>query len=902
MYLENSEQSKVSGEGEQSTEVMLAEQCQVPKAADLTSPSKGSAELGIKALVEYTEQTVVSREMDPSILCVEHCNMNIDETDSCTYCNGHSESFEQYSASEGFFESDQTLEKCETLGLSQPFDECAQHRECFKPCKSPEHCANHSLTSKCSPCCKQCAGHLQLFQQCQPSDQQFESFDFEPDKCDSFEQCEMSDFIPECADNLELMQQYEPSAQLCECFDSEPDTSTEDSEQCEMTGFTHNISDSVDLLDCGTELCECDEIQNQTESTDEDEESYPPEPTDEQNETESIDETLIEESCRLAGDINSSHCHTPVHVYFDDSEDVPFASGCCETHQLTEENSQQADMSTDHCEMCKTDYSEPSHEYEPTEQRTTSEQRNSDNTEFCTEEDGTSDCSSIETKSFKTCPEGSIPSDPYSDSSGESEKGAQEDSSDEQTQWESFEDDEEIEQSKINESNEDKKKTPTVDIVVEDYFDLFDRADYHGHAFALRQRYISCFDGGDIHDHLYVDVQDKAQKLDKNGYKFKEIKEEIHTCFDAPEETCEDTYEEDASLRDDTSTGSCESEKQPEDWIVESESSLAEDEVEENESEAHDLYAEYCEEAEEDGATYDREAYAFDGHVSQICNEEEAEVCPSSGHGESMCAPCAEDISVEGDAYEDEVSEAQNSESLGGRTSTIGHIQTNVTDCTKDDKDEPEDKVFIACSEIEPYWSLVDHEENEGICETGVEEYYAYQIKSIQLSVQQEYQKIHGKANGDASRGEREDGLLSLKKTELQKHEVCPEECKAVRFGITEIIELSENLANCSVVEKTTNEQTPESKEDGFSESSREIKPPLGIIHSVSELAKNDGRDAHMLVRRTEENEASEKSRDSEEEQSDDESFEPCECEHCIPPIEQVLYVFAPQLKSIGVD
>lgn len=514
MYLENSEQSEVSGEGESSTEAMLAEQCQVPKlteAADLTSPSKGSADLGIQVLVEYTEQTVLSREMDPSILCVEHCNMNRDETESCTYCNGHPESFVQYSSSDGFFESDQILDKCETSGLSQPFDECAQHRECFKPCKSSEHCANHSLASKCSPCCEHCAEHLQLFQQCKPSDQQFESFDFEPDKlamnCDSFRPCEMSDFIPECTDHLELPQEYEPSDQQCECFDSEPYTLTEDSEQCDMTGFTPNISDSVDLLDCGTELCEYDEINNQIECTndddDDDEESYPPEQEDEQNETESIGE----ESCRLSEDVNSSHFDTPVHVYFDDREDAPLVSECWETHQLTEENS------TDHSEMCETDCFETSvQEYEPTEQCATSERCSSDKTsEFCSEEDGCSDCSSVETKSFKTCPDGSIPSDHCSDSSGESEKGAQEDSSDEQTQWESFEDDEEIEQSNINRSNEDKKKTPTVDIAIEDYFDLFDRADYFGHAFAQKQRYISCFDGGDIHDRLYFEeVQSEA--------------------------------------------------------------------------------------------------------------------------------------------------------------------------------------------------------------------------------------------------------------------------------------------------------------------------------------------------------------------------------------------------------
>lgn len=837
---------------------MLDEQCQVPKlteAADLTSPSKGSAELGIQVLVDYTEQTV-SREMDPSIFCVEDCNMNRDETESCTYCNGNSESFEQYSESDGFFESDEILDQCETSGLSQPFDECAQHCECFKTCKSSEHCANHSLASKCRPCCEHCAEHLRLFQQCKPSDQQFESFDFEPDKlavnCDSFGQCEMS----ECTDHYELLQQYESSDQQCESFDSEPDTSTEDSGQCEMIGFTPNISDSLDSLDCGTDLCEYDESTN---DDDEDVESCPPEQEDEQNETEPNDD----ESYTLSEDVNPSHLDTPAHVYFDDREDVPFVNECCEAEQLTEE-------------MCETDYSETSEEYD--QPCASSEQCSDKTSEFGTEEDGSSDCSSVETKSFKTCPDGSIPSDRCSDSSGESEKGAQGDSSDEQTQWESFEDDEEIEQSNINGSNEDKKKTPTGD-VLEDFFDLFDRADYYGHAFAQKQRYISCFDGGDIHHRLYLEeVQSEAQKLAKNIYRCKEINEEMYaqetnTCCDAPEEASEVTCEEDASPRGDASSWPCESKEQPDDWNEESESSSAGVEVEENKS--HALDAENCDEAAEDEETFDGEACAFDDHVSEICQEEEAEVCLSSGLEDNMCAPCAEDISVEGDAYEDEVPVAQNYESLCDNTSAIGHLQTAVIVTV------PESKVFMACSEMEPYWSLVDDEENEEMCGPGVEEYYAYQIKSVQSSVKQALNGfIMEGIHGDASRTETEDALLSPE--ELQAHGVCPEECKAVRFGTTEIIELNENSANCSGVEKTTNEQTPESDDDcGSSDISRELKPTVGIIHSVvSQLARNEGT--------TEDNKAPEGSTDIEEEESDDESSEPCECEYCIPPIEEV--------------
>ncbi|XP_034740748.1 probable serine/threonine-protein kinase kinX isoform X1 [Etheostoma cragini] len=879
MYLENSEQGKVSGEGQLSTETMLAEQCQVPKlteADNLTSPSKGSAELGIQVLVEYAEQTVVSKEMDPSILCVEHCNINREEMEPCTYCNGHSESFEQCSESDGFFESDPNVDECETLGLSQPFDECAQHFECFRPCKSSEHCANHSLASECSPCCEHCAEHLQLFQQCKPSDQQFESSDFEPDTLavnhDGFGQCEMTDFIPECRDHLDFLQHYESCDPQCEYF--EPDTSTENSQQCERTGFTPNVSDSEDLLDCGTEHFEYDECTNDYDDDDDyhdddsEDDTCQPEQDDENNEAKTIDE----ESFTLSEDVDSSDFDTPVHVYFDDREDVHFASECCETHQLTEEHSPNdtaLNMSAHHCEMCETDYSETSQEYD--QQCATSKQCSS---EFGMEEDGSSDCSSIETKSFKTCPDGSIPSDICSDSSGESQKTTQEYSSDEHTHWESFEEDDEIEQSSINGSNEDQTITPTVDSVIEDHFDLFDRADYWGNTFSQKQRYISCFDGGDIHDRLHLEeVQSEAQKRAKNVYKFKEIKKTIdvlETYLDPLEEACEDTNEEDASQRDDASTGSCESEEQAEDWIKESGSSLSGDEVVDDESEVFALYEENCEEDEDT---------ALDSHVTEIYNEEEAEVCLPSGNKESMSAPCADDISVEGDAYEDEIFVAEEYESFCDNASAFGHLQATVV------VTEPEDNVFMACSEREPYWLLVDHEEKEEMCVPGVEEYYLYQLKSIQSSFKQalngfimEGRLYDQMINGDASRNEREDVLLSL---------------KASRVEIAEVIEFSEDFANYSVVEKTTNKQTSESEGDcGLGEKGGEIKPTLDIIHSVIiQLSPKEAR--------TEENKASESTDSNEDEWSDEISTQPCECEYCIPPIEEVpAKPLLPRIKS----
>uniref|UniRef100_A0A672IED6 protein-serine/threonine phosphatase n=1 Tax=Salarias fasciatus TaxID=181472 RepID=A0A672IED6_SALFA len=69
------------------------------------------------------------------------------------------------------------------------------------------------------------------------------------------------------------------------------------------------------------------------------------------------------------------------------------------------------------------------------------------------------------------------------------------------------------------------------------------------------------------------------------------------------------------------------------------------------------------------------------------------------------------------------------------------------------------------------------------------------------------------------------------------------------------------------------------------------MRLPSDIIHSVvSENTKIEGRD--VLAEGTEEDEAYEQSGDSEEELTDDESYDSCECEYCIPPTEQVLYMF----------
>ncbi|XP_047456760.1 probable serine/threonine-protein kinase kinX isoform X2 [Mugil cephalus] len=842
---------------------MRAEQCQA-QAADLSSPSTGSVGLDMKVLVEYPEPTV-SGEMD-ACASLEHGNMNTDESEPY---NGHTESSQQYSESSGFFDSDQTLNMCETSELSQPLHECDQQCECFKTCECSELCANHSLVSECSPCCEHCAQHLQLFHECKPSDQQSQCSDFDPDEldanCGTLEQCEMSGFIPECTEHLELMQHYKPSShQPCGCFDYETDASTEDSEQCE----TANISDSVDSLHCGTDICEYDESNNQTGCTDDDEVE---EEDEEEEEEEDYDDDSYEpqQNETELSDEESHNQSEDTPAYSDNSDNVSLASDLCESQLYTGEHSQQTtavDTSHDPTEFSGNDDSETTQEYKPTQQCASSSELPKKSLMFCIEEDSSSDCSSVETKSFKTCPEGSIHSDPYYDSSEESEKRAQEDSSDEQTDWESFEDDEETQQSNANESDDEMKKTPVVDIVIEDYFDLFDRGDYYGLMFAQKQRYISCFDGGDIHEGLY---REEEEQKDSEKYSYKSDEEEEDEEEDEEinvqetEDLSEDAYEEDAAPSD----GSYDSVTEPEEFMVKSESSMFVDE--ENETESYSLY----EEEEDDKEPFGEEDCGFNDHVSEVCNEG-AETCPSACNEERMFAPCAEEISVEGDAYEDKIH---------SHCECPGDVaKTPSTDYKQDDKDEPEDKLLPTCSEMEPYLALVDNEDTGEYFKAGVEEYYAYHIKSIQSSIKQtlnelvmnrtSYNNIMNDGDASMNEGHVED-------TEIQATGVCPEEGKSAPCGITEVIEL-DDFGECKL-----------------DEISRDTGPPLDIIHSVPEHTKTEGKDE--LVKRTESSTASEQSGDSEEEQSDDESSEKCECEHCFPPAEQVpAEPLLPQMKS----
>lgn len=762
MYLENSE-GKVSGEEEQSTEDMITEQCQDPKVAavDLTDPLKQSTESAIEAVEECTVQTV-QQEIEPLISDVELQSMNRDEDESFPYCDELLENFEKRTTNDDFFEPDELSDKCETSGLNQPLGECDQHCEGFSPCKSSQHYANHSMVSKFFPCSEHRVEALQLSQKCKASNLHV---DHEPNKWvatyDNFGRCDVFENSVSAVP-LALPQRHKCSDEQHWCFDSEPELFMKASEECTMNGCKPKMLDSVDSLDCDTKLDENDESDR-----------------DEQNETGEEVQGFF-------------HFNANTLVYLDDSE----ASECCDEYKLSQGNHEQENMSCDHYNECVKDY------FVISKASVASEQWNSGKSlEFFSEEDGSSYCSSVETKSFKTCLDGSIPSDPCTDSSEESDKGVQEDSSDEQTQWESFEDEDEvIEQSQINVCQEDGTETP-VDIAIEDYFDFFDRAEYCGHPHLQKRQYISCFDGGDID----VCLRLQSQVHEQTEYVCEEISEEIIVQDSESSNNVFEEADEEDVLRDNISSGST---KDYDECTRESGSSLADDETE-------------CNETEED-----RTCEFYD----QVSEDKGANSTLPCANDQIMFAPFMKDISVEGDAYEDDFSHDQNIDTM----STLSHLKM-----TPDLRKASEDEELLACSEMEPYWSLGEQNEQ---CDPGVEEYYTYQIKNSQFSKKLDL-------NGFINNGS-------------QQHIIQPDQNE----------------------EQTTALVPTKSDERGSNQISKLSNPPSDIIHSVvSELENSDEEDTQKVSAQTS---------DTEEEDFDDESSEYCDCEYCIPPDEQVLHGF----------
>ncbi|XP_055086569.1 probable serine/threonine-protein kinase kinX [Periophthalmus magnuspinnatus] len=735
----------------------------------------------------------------------------------------------------------------DTPGLSQGSDKC----ECFKP---REPGANLSLASACATRCGQHLGESQLckpeepllsfraetnhlgtargneernFQAFKTSEREEEEEEEEeetPKQKLRAEQCDGTG-LEECAEFCEVIKtssQSEASSEDSEdevessypvfsdedvCFEDSDMTDSELHEQFEYFEEAEVSQDNAELLDAS-------EIEQISTSTEEDQNSDDGTSTEdfelEEIEISKIIEEL-EENCE-----SSTGFQMPDHLteeYFEeDLEDTPTENLKMtvtfeDNSNFDERESTEDDTEQDYAENTVTednnnelsDFSEMVEE-EQIEECKNSTDTTSANAMFCLEDD-LSDCSS---RSFKTCPEGSVPSAPCSDSSGVSDKSVQDDSSDEQTQWESFEDEEEDEEEIVQNNVKTEPKKTVTDIVIEDYFDFFDRDDYYGNS--QRKHYISCFDGGDVHDRLYYEhLQTKAQNV-KNKNDFEQIQEETkeqETNFEI-QEYCEENYETEESDENLEAGDFCED-------VYEDEEVYADSSFDENEQEKADFYQEFIE-----NATNEDDSHLYEDYVE----EKDSEFCGDSNTDSSLLsAPCAEDISVEGDAYCD---------------------SSEVSDLTEfeDGFCVGEDVALLACSESEPYCALFDVEDEErGDFEEEVEDYYAFEIQSVQTSSQQALR----------------DFLLDI----VLKNDIRGAfwtESDALVEDLA--IDLTERLSPCSL--------------QGAAEG-QEADATVGLIHSVPENARTTD---------------SEESRDSEEEGSEVES-EVCDCEYCAPPTEQ---------------
>ncbi|XP_061774417.1 uncharacterized protein LOC133564249 [Nerophis ophidion] len=513
---------------------MLAVQFQIPDLTeDLINSSHGSADFDLRVLAEFSGQMIARQEMNSSKLCMEQCSDYEDFTDAsklCTYCKG--DRFGQYSDIDTILEHNTILDKA--LRLNRQIEGSAKLCECSKPSVTSEQCVNHSLARNDSSCREHCTQ-----QQPEPTDFPSGSLDLVVGKsdvrCDGFKQDETINCRSDNTEHMALSQQYKPSGMRLKFLESLPDSSTEDDEKYETAGFAPNTLESVDDSDRGAEICKCDDIQNRS-ITEDDVESYS---------TDGFqDEDNSKERRTLSEYVNCLHLQkAQMKVYYDERE------GHVDTDRTFEWTSQ-ADVPKDHYDL--RGYEDSNQEYETSCR--TSERNHSDKNfkGFFVEEDSSSDCSSSESKSFKTCPEDFENS---LDSSGESEK-AQEDSSDEQTQWESFEEDDDIAQGNVRRLMNNENKTSTFDFVVEDYFDFFDMGDDRRPAFTQRH-YISCFDGGDIHERLREE-QLKEHKHTPKTFNVEEINSRVtNMCFCFSDKACDDMY---GCLRRDTKCRFCESE------------------------------------------------------------------------------------------------------------------------------------------------------------------------------------------------------------------------------------------------------------------------------------------------------------------------------------------------------
>ncbi|XP_059895408.1 probable serine/threonine-protein kinase kinX isoform X1 [Gadus macrocephalus] len=850
---------------------MPAELCQIPQVGEATDLSKTlmeNADFGLNVLMEYAERKPVYGDMVPSGLDCAQCFSN----------NGHfleneikpesawKENAQSFEHNVEQFNLEGQPEQSEDLDLKEPFDVFAQHCGCW----TYQCCASRGFAYECRSSCEHCAEHFQLSPQREPLEQ-FDSFDSEPEiatvNAEAFGQCEPADCISGHSEQLDLPNQQMVSGQQFTCFDTAGQDLTEDLEQCQKSAvLNENSAETGDSFDSDTEVCEYYDEHEETESSE-----VIDEPTEDDE-----DSPLSNEECSiLSEEVNLIHAETLLqdsshestdYLYEDEDDDyddddggqldekcnpqdVAYDVSNYETENYEVSDNHSLCSSYDESGHIETDCDSGEHMFVP-------------ESDINPEEDGYSDCS--ENRSFETCSNGSARSESCLDLSGGSDKGAHEDSGDEQIQWESFDGDDEEEEEEeeeeddnddVDDTNTDMEQAKENKDVDTNLFALFDREDYYGLSFLQRKPYISCFDGGDIHEHLYrEEPKPVVQKVKaKRATRRRRMKERAIISADRSPVDVQNSDIEETLLRDSPkdSNAAVEQEVLNEDQTVI---------VDKNESWV-------ISGKEGDDETAREEDWESSGYGYVPSNEEQAEeddmTSPVSVN-DNMQAPCADAISVEGDAYEDRetptfvsafvdvlaIDPCQETRAEG--TTATQQELLHILDGNENGGEQ--DDVFKLCSEREPYWA----EGQNGSKDCDVEDYYAYQIKSMRSSIK-------------------------IAATQSTQGKMVPEtdDCRQVLQGESE-------EGTDAILKHVESFPVPENSSNGLILAHpSEAGPPLNLIHSVLPEGVRAERKNSLAV---------------EDEESDLDEVgedEPCECEYCIPPEEQVpTKPLLPQIKS----
>ncbi|XP_041730933.2 uncharacterized protein LOC121562837 [Coregonus clupeaformis] len=959
---------------------MPAEHCEVSELIEAMDSNESSAHSAepciisdeIKNSLDYTEHQKVNGQMDPAVHSVDHYSMNgehAEESKPSVHYNGHSGGFEQCinKPCEDYPVLHKHTTQYKSSELSKSFEECSQHCECFDFSKSSEHCANVF-----SQHCEHFTECFQSSEQCKSSDQHCNSFESsEPAENSEFlEQCKISDFIPDISEPNESIITFEHCTGICEYSEK----------------YNH-IEHSAEYNETTKPF---------------DENLKPSEPTVQQIE---ICGLFDSEFCIILEPIRSSDLNMPSQHYAE--QDAPNESRqISEVHEPSEQtllaeqsNHQSAeyDISSGHCELQNTLYEqrETSLQCEQSERcnscesylcqhQSTNDKCYEPSSSFYYEEDKSSECSSIETRSFESLIYDSINADPLTDSveSYEAlvEEGAQDKSSDDQTQlyseiWESFDNCADVVE--FEESNADEDKPHSDAVVVEEFFDLFDKEDTC--AFAQRRPYTSCFEGGGVHELFFeqhkthvsiMNVEETQMPCAKKRLEvFSQEVEEVDESYDACAEDsqfnvdcADDEASASGSFADEESCESCFEEATAyevelyeafvaEDNAIEAEAYepfVEEDELCFAENKAGDAqvngplvdednkYDEHSAEEASHGSSSDvssvEDEEAYEGQKDQtgvpcfeeerICDEEIQTICiaedklykaygsyepcdkdcdaygsehtqfSTEGENNALCTEACEPSAEEHNEYQREANESNVNQEANGF-------------CTEEDSHDRCNERLDYASTPESDGVCTGEGKNDAPCAEENESPESFEVITKDTALCTEGSKP-AMPDGIEFNWDQTDSSTTSSE-EIDEQNMSSELCEQLNTPY-----LSQNWEEHNGV--SDHLQRPDSEDLSEQVSEKTSLPLDGAEHSKDSIdseplahhaEQTEPSEQSELDEKTESHEffkivASEQLRDeSEEELSDEEPLQSCECEYCILPREQVpAKPLLPQIKS----